>query len=555
MNTNLNTIYYADAYYRLSQEDGDKTESDSIVNQKALVKEFLSTHPDIQIYKEKVDDGYTGVNFDRPGFQSMLEDIKSGKVNCVIVKDLSRFGRNYIEAGRYIEKIFPYLGVRFISINDHIDTAVKMNVTDEMLIPFKNLINDAYCHDISIKIRSHLDIKRKNGQYIGATAPYGYKKSPENKNQLIIDEEAAQVVRQIFQWKLEGMSASRIADKLSRLGVPTPLQHKKMYNPKYHCGYQKKTENQWEVNTVNNILKNEVYTGTLVQGKTYSLNYKVRKRIDRDESEWIRCENCHEPIISKGDFDLVRDDLKIDTRVSPYQEKLYVFSGFIKCGTCGGTMTRKTVTVNGKKYVYLTCVENKKGHGCKNNKMISLKKFENVILKTLNTHIENIVELSSMLSLKSKIPYEKYVMKHLQEGIAAKKSEIEKKQEYGVIVYEDYIQGVVSKEEYLEFKEAFRKRTEELEKEIQELQSELEKRASEQKSSLEWMERFIECRGFTELSRKLLLMMIEEIRIYGKDRVEVIFKFQSEYEDLYRYFEATCENEVIENGEKKQEEV
>lgn len=151
MSTNLNGVYTADAYFRLSREDGDKTESDSIVNQRALVKEFLKTHPDIQIYHERVDDGFSGVNFERPAFKEMLEDIKLGKVNCVIVKDLSRFGRDYIEAGRYIEKIFPYLGVRFIAINDNIDTASGINGAEEMLIPFKNLINDAYCRDISIK--------------------------------------------------------------------------------------------------------------------------------------------------------------------------------------------------------------------------------------------------------------------------------------------------------------------------------------------------------------------------------------------------------------------
>ena len=173
MNTILNSVYTADAYFRLSKEDGDKVESDSIINQKALVREFLKTHPEIQVYKEKVDDGYTGVSFERPAFQEMLEDIKAGRVNCVIVKDLSRFGRNYIEAGRYIEKIFPYLGVRFIAINDNIDTAEEMSASDEMLIPFKNLINDAYCRDISVKVRSHLDVKRESGQYISPFAPYG----------------------------------------------------------------------------------------------------------------------------------------------------------------------------------------------------------------------------------------------------------------------------------------------------------------------------------------------------------------------------------------------
>lgn len=360
MKTNLQQFYIADAYYRLSRDDGDKIESDSIVNQKALVQEFLKLNPDIQIHEEKVDDGYTGVNFERLAFISMMEDIKAGRVNCVIVKDLSRFGRNYIESGRYIEKIFPYLGVRFISITDNIDSISSLDSTNELMIPFKNLMNDAYCRDISIKVRSHLDIKRKNGQFIGSFAPYGYIKSPENKNQLIVDEQTANVVRRIFDWKLEGMSGGRIADKLNELGVPTPYQYKQMNGEKFYCGYQKHTEMRWSAATVNHILRNEVYTGALIQGKTYSPNYKVRKRMKKKESEWIRCENNHEPIITKEEFQLIREIFLTDTRVSPEEEALYLFSGLVKCGWCGGNMTRKTVPVNGKKYVYLVCAENKK---------------------------------------------------------------------------------------------------------------------------------------------------------------------------------------------------
>lgn len=332
MNAILNGVYTADAYFRLSREDGDKAESDSIVNQKALVREFLKAHPEIQVYKEQVDDGYTGVSFERPAFQEMLEDIRAGRVNCVIVKDLSRFGRNYIEAGRYIEKIFPYLGVRFIAINDNIDTATEMSASDEMLIPFKNLINDAYCRDISVKVRSHLDVKRESGQYISPFAPYGYKKSPENKNQLVVDEKAAAIVRQIFKWKIEGMSAARIADKLNGLGIPTPMDYKRMNGENYQCCFRKKEDSKWTANSVRRILCNEVYTGVLVQGKTFSPSYKIRKRIPKEEKDWIRCENCHEAIISAEEFGQVKRSYQQDTRVAPRREALYTFSGIAKCG-------------------------------------------------------------------------------------------------------------------------------------------------------------------------------------------------------------------------------
>lgn len=537
MKTNLQQIYIADAYYRLSRDDGDKIESDSIVNQKALVKEFLKLNPDIQIHEEKVDDGYTGVNFKRPAFISMMEDIKAGKVNCVIVKDLSRFGRNYIESGRYIEKIFPYLGVRFISITDNIDSISSLDSTNELMIPFKNLMNDAYCRDISIKVRSHLDIKRKNGQFIGSFAPYGYIKSPENKNQLIVDEQTANVVRRIFDWKLEGMSGGRIADKLNELGVPTPYQYKQMNGEKFYCGYQKHTEMRWSAATVNHILRNEVYTGALIQGKTYSPNYKVRKRMKKKESEWIRCENNHEPIITKEEFQLIREMFLIDTRVSPEEEALYLFSGLVKCGWCGGNMTRKTVTVNGKKYVYLVCAENKKKNNCKNNKAISIKKFEEVIRKVINLHIEKVFDMNNMLNAVKTTPFNRYVLGKMNEIILEKEKDIEKKNNYIKTAYGDYVDGILSKREYDELKEFFQESIQNLHKAIQAIQQEKKQQEKNQGERTGWIKEFLEYRGFQKLSRKLLLKLVEEIRIYDKDRIEVVFKFQSEYEEICKYLE------------------
>lgn len=462
----------------------------------------------------------------------MLEDIKSGKVNCVIVKDLSRFGRNYIEAGRYIEKLFPYLGVRFIAINDNIDTASGLNASEEMLIPFKNLINDAYCRDISIKVRSHLDIKRKNGQYIGSFAPYGYKKSPENKNQLIIDEPAADVVRRIFQWKIEGMSGARIADKLNELGIPTPIEYKHMNGEKLQCSFRKKADSKWMANGVNRILRNEIYTGVLLQGKTSSPNYKIRKRTKKEEKEWIRCEDSHEAIVSKEDFGLVRGAFHTDTRVAPDEQSLYLFSGIVKCGWCGGNMTRKTIPVNGKKYVYLVCIENKNKNRCKNNKSISLEKFEKIILRIINLHIEKVFELDQMVKIMEKIPYNSYLAGKLQDTIQEKEVQIDKKRQYIQDVYEDYKEGIVNKDEYLELKEAFRSGINSLEKEITALNEEIRNLTMEKEDRVQWIEQFTRCRGFQNLSRELLLRLVDEIRIFDKDKIEVVFKFQSEYEEL-----------------------
>lgn len=199
-----NRIYRAAIYVRLSKEDGDKEESDSIVNQKELIRNYLADKSDIQICAERVDDGYSGANFDRPHFKKMISEIEDGKIDCVIVKDLSRFGRNFVEAGRYIDQIFPALGVRFIAVNDNFDSINGRTSSDKILIPFKNLINDAYCRDISIKVRSQLEIKRKKGDFIGSFAVYGYLKDPADRHKLVVDDFAAEIVRDIFRWKLEG---------------------------------------------------------------------------------------------------------------------------------------------------------------------------------------------------------------------------------------------------------------------------------------------------------------------------------------------------------------
>ena len=527
-------VYIADAYFRLSREDGDKHESDSIVNQKALVKEFLKAHEDIHIYSEMVDDGFTGVNFERPAFGAMLEDIKSGRINCVIVKDLSRFGRNYIEAGRYIEQIFPYLGVRFIAINDNIDTGSDMNGSEEMLIPFKNLINDAYCRDISIKIRSHLDMKRKTGQYIGSFAPYGYKKSPDDKNRLIIDTKAASVVRQIFKWKLEGMSGAGIADKLNKLGILTPMDYKQSNGDRFQSGFRRKVFSNWQAGGVNNILQNELYTGVLLQGKTFSPNYKIRKRTKKDVKDWIRCENNHEPIISKEEFRMVQGLFESDTRVAPGEQALYPFSGIVKCGYCNGNMIRNTIPVKGKKYVYFVCAENKNGTGCTNRKRVSLERFETVVLRIINLQIMNLqikrgFELSSGRECAGRMPYQGDLWEKLPENIMEKKQEAEKKKKYASAVYQDYKDGILTREEYRELKEDYHVEVDALQREIQAMEKEKKAMSLERRNKIQQMEKCMASGGFTEVPRELLLKLIREIRMYDKDRIEVVFLFQSEY--------------------------
>ena len=347
-------IYRTGIYARLSREDNEHGESNSISSQKAICMEYISRHPDlelVEIYDE--DDGYSGTNMERPGFQRMLQDMRSGKIDCAISKDLSRFSRNYIEAGNYLEKIFPSLGIRYIAVNDCYDSLAPGSASDAITLPFKNLVNDIYCRDISVKIRTNLEVKRRKGEYVGSFAPYGYRKSAEDKNRLVVDDDAAEIVTMIFGMFKDGFPILRIAQRLNQSGVPTPMEHKRQQGVRFQTAFRRRDVPQWGYNTIARILKNEVYLGNLTQGKRGTPNHKVHDIRLKDEADWIHAEATHEALISPDDFMVVSELLKRDMRAADDSGQHYLFSGFLYCGDCKQGMVRKTVTRSGKKYIYL----------------------------------------------------------------------------------------------------------------------------------------------------------------------------------------------------------
>ena len=332
-------IYNVAVYIRLSiEEKRDRKDSDSLEHQKSIIYDYIQEHSDMKIYAVYCDNGETGTNFDRPEFQRMMYDIYNGNVNCIIVKDLSRFGREYIEAGEYLERIFPLIGVRFIAINDHYDNKVQ---TNDIVLPIKNIINTLYAKDMSKKSAAALRIKQANGEFIGSYAAYGYLKSPDNKHKLIIDEETAPIVRMIFEWKAEGLSYASICRKLYDMKIKPPCKYR------FDKGIvkDKRYENIaiWSETTLKSILKNEVYIGNLTQGRRKSHFYEGKKeeRVDRDD--WIVVKNTHEPIVSKELFDKVQKLMNEKTKA--YYDKLgkynkisnneNIFKSKIVCGDCG----------------------------------------------------------------------------------------------------------------------------------------------------------------------------------------------------------------------------
>lgn len=529
-------IYKAAIYVRLSKEDGDvsdasKAESNSISNQKELIKDFLKDKQDIVIVSERVDDGYSGVNFERPAFQLMLEDIKQGKVDCVVVKDLSRFGRNYIESGRYIEKIFPMLGVRFIAINDNYDSLTGKSQTDEIVIPFKNLINDAYCRDISIKIRSHLDVKRRKGEFIGSFTIYGYAKDEHDHNKIVIDEYAAGVVRDIYQWKISGMSQQRIADKLNDMGVLSPAEYKKSCGIKYSANLQTKKQAIWSAVAITRILTNESYTGTLIQGKVTTPNYKVKKTVIKDEEDWVVIPNAFEAIITKEQFDMVQEILKKDTRVAPDKKSVYLFSGIAVCGDCGRQMSRKVSTVAGKKYVYYMCSANKKEGVCSSHR-IREDELEKAVVTYLNSYIDELENIQHFLEFIDKLPYQEVNVKRLNMRIVQLEEDAQKYEKLKVSVYEDLKDELISKEEYISMKQEFENRRRAALDSIAQIKIEIETLASRNGKHHEWIESFIANKGIEKLERNVVVELIDYIRIYEDKRIEIVFRYADNYKEI-----------------------
>ena len=529
MKNNTETkIWNATLYLRLSRDDGDKEESNSITGQRELLRDFIRNRPELREYAVRIDDGFTGSNFERPDFKKMMEDVKEGRTNCIIVKDLSRFGRNYLDAGEYIEKIFPFLGVRFIAVNDNYDSLGEKSASDDLVIPFKNLINEAYCRDISVKVRTQLEIKRKSGQYIGAFAVYGYMKDETDKNRLIVDEYAADIVRDIFSWKLDGMSPQDIAVRLNQSGILSPMEYKKSLGMRFATSFKANAQAAWSANSVLRILKNPVYIGVLTQGKETTPSYKVRKRIIKPEDEWTVIPDSHEPIIRREDFESVQKVLTLDTRRSPNDSNVQLFSGMVFCGECGASMVRKTVPSGNKKYVYYVCSAHKQDKSCASHGMRDTA-LEEVVLETVKQYIRDVIDLDDILSMTDTAPLRTAEAQKVQRQLDKKRSEHERLQKLLMSLYENLADGIIDRDEYAKLKQNYAGRAAECEKQMDALKESIVQIKEQGGEHREWMKRFRKHQNITELERSIAVALIDRILIYKDNRVEVHFRFEDEF--------------------------
>lgn len=532
--------FMAAIYLRLSRDDGVsgsadgggnaglKAESNSIGSQRELIKAFLHGQQDMELYDIYVDDGFSGSNFDRPEFKRMMVDIEAGRVNCVIVKDLSRFGRDYIESGRYLQKVFPALGVRFIALTDHYDSFRADTGETGIVLPVKNFINDSYCRDISTKVKSQFEVKRKNGECVSAFAPYGYRKAEENKNKLVVDEYAAEIVRKIFEWKMEGLAVSAIADKLNGLGVLSPKEYKKSTGSNYRGGFPSVGRTSWSSPTVKRILMNEMYLGHMVQGKTEKINYKLKKSTEKPREEWVKVENTHEAIISEDIFCIVQNLLETDGRVSPVTEENSLFTGILFCGDCGEQMVRRVNRYKGAQRVYYICSTKNRGGECSRHSMEEVK---------LKAAVEGAVKNYANLFLSEKKLFEKSLeleanfesIVRFDKEVARLKQEQDRYYSLCSGLYDDLKNGVVTREEFKRLHGGFQRKAEEF-REAQEKQEAMIKGLFRNGVlSAGRLKTMQDCAELKEIDRHTLCSMVRRILVFENQRIEIEFYFMPHY--------------------------
>lgn len=502
---------FACMYLRLSREDGDSTESNSISNQRQIIKSYARDN-DFKVVAEYVDDGFSGSNFDRPKFKKMIQDLEEKKFKTIIVKDLSRFGRDYIESGKYLQKIFPEKGIRFISVNDNYDSE-NADVSDtHLILPIRNFINDSYCRDISMKVKSSKEIKRKNGEFIGAFAPFGYKKDSKNKHKLVVDTEVSHIIERIFNMKIDGYSSKAIADFLNSIGCVTPSKHKENSGDNHTTGFIVK-DSKWDAKMVNRIITNKVYIGVLEQGKTRKLNYKSKREVEVNEEDWIVINDSHKPIISKSIYALANKMMLRDVKQSA--DIPHILSGMLYCKDCGSSMVRRKVKCkNGYNIFYICSHYNNKGdctrHSIKEDYLMDMTLF------ALKDYLKKYNEL---LSQVNKLDVSKVTFNIDFESLNSEKRKYERLRQS---LYMDLEDELITSEEFERFRKNYLIKIREIEKQIATKKNILANLQEKMKNKDSLVSEIVPT-DLSSLNRLTIVSFIDRIEIGENNEINFVF--------------------------------
>ena len=534
-------IYNTAIYARLSSEGKNKDkESDSIDNQIYLISQYIEERPYLKLCATFTDYGETGTNFNREGFNAMMDEVKAGKINCIVVKDLSRFGRNYIETGEYLEKIFPFMGVRFISISDGLDNHDANSNTDALIVSLKNLINDVYAKDISQKIISALRTMQQKGDYVGGLPPFGYKKSEENHLKLVVDNETAPIVRDIFKWKAEGLGDTVIAKRLNDMGIPSPLKRRVDRGEVKKPGRTKLFI--WRDKTIQIITTNPLYIGHMVQGRRRQALCDNMPLQTMPKSEWIVVENTHEGIVDKATFEKAQEMRYKNTKdfYRNYDKskhmtgEKHLFKGLLICGDCGSKLTRKHNTKIPGTYTFICSVRYKSLTDCV-AKNVSEAYLHDAALLSIQMQVAAAVDLTAMVERLNKASAKGKSKNSIAKDMSKLQNDLKRLTNLKAALYESYADNLLTEDEYIYSKDRYTKQIDKVRARLEGLQDESVMKSETLTPQNKWLQAIMRFKDQGELTHEMVNTLISRVIVRSNTDFEFIWNFKSDKQALCIY--------------------
>ena len=529
-------------YLRISSEDSDarhsvKTESDSIANQRSLLSEFISRTPELENADilEFCDDGWSGKNFERPAVREMLEQARNGNIQCILVKDLSRFGRDYLEVGNYISRIFPFLGIRFIAVNDHFDSSRGMEA-DSLETSFKTLFHDIYSRDISRKVREAKRFRAQRGEFMGSFAPYGYIKDPKDKKHLLPDPEAADVVRRIFRMATGKRSSTEIAKALNMSSVPTPMQYKDAAgcSRTWLCAGK---HNFWTRDTVNTILRDERYIGTNVFGRRICDEIGKKHQASIPRAEWIRVAGCHEGIVTDQEFALAQENLREYREYSKNRSGKRLFQKKVRCGVCGHIM----YYFSGKKPYYICNTPRVTDvFDCSGERLME-ENLHDAVLNGLRTQALYAVDAARIWEEKHR--QKQYDVKGMRAELSKLEDSCTALDSHARELYEKFAFGELGREEYLLEKSAVVEKKNRISIQMEELETELQNAGTDGGLENRFTDSFSRYTEVEELTADIIEDVLQEIVVYPDHVLNIVWNYQDDLERLLLDIGMDAQNE------------
>ncbi len=533
------TLWRVGKYIRLSREDGNVV-SESVVNQDKILNDEIPNFFEDGLYEvvdTYIDDGTSGTSdLERQEFQRMVRDMKTGRINCVMVKNLSRAFRNSANQGHFLEEFIPLYNTRFISLyQPRIDTFLDPEIVHSLEVSITGFMNEQYAYKTSADVRRTFKHKRENGEFIGAFAPYGYTKDPEDKNALVIDEDAAEVVRDIFRWFLsDGMSKAGIAKRLNELGVPNPTAYKRTKGFHYENPHAKANDGLWTPTTVSRMLQNPVYMGVMLQGRQKVVSYKVHKRMAVPESEWFVVENAVPPIVSRETFQAAQALHQRDTRTAPGKREVYLFSGLVRCADCKKGMSRHT----SRGHVYYVCrtYRDKSKARCTKHS-IRLERLEQAVLVAVQKQIELVGSLSEVIAEINRAPVVRTESLRLTTMLRQREKELEKAAARADSLYLDWKNGDITRDQYCRMKVRFEEEAAQLQAIVDQIRAECETMAQGVTQEDPYLAAFLKYGNIQTLSRGLLMDLVNAIYVHEDGAIEIEFNFADQYRRIVEFIE------------------